>query len=36
MKRLSILLLALSIAFTGCKSNKYPDLKDGLYAELQT
>jgi len=36
MKRLSILLLTLSIAFTGCKSTKYPDLKDGLYAEIQT
>jgi len=36
MKRLSILLLALAISFTGCKSSKYPDLKDGLYADVQT
>ena len=36
MKRLSIVLLVLTIAFSGCKSNKYPDLKDGLYAEIQT
>ena len=36
MKRLSILLLALTISLAGCKSSKYPDLKDGLYADVQT
>ncbi|MDP3353018.1 MAG: peptidylprolyl isomerase [Flavobacteriaceae bacterium] len=32
--KISILLILLSL--TACKSAKYPDLKDGLYAEIQT
>ncbi len=36
MKRISWILLVLILGLTSCKSSKYPDLKDGLYAELQT
>jgi len=36
MKRISIVLLVLILGFTACKSSKYPDLQNGLYAELQT
>ncbi len=36
MKRISLILLVLLLGFSGCKSSKYPDLKEGLYAELQT
>ena len=36
MKRISILLIVLGLAVTACKSSKYPDLQNGLYAELQT
>jgi len=36
MKRVSILVLLVLIGLAGCKSSKYPDLKEGLYAELQT
>jgi len=36
MKKIAILLVALTLSLVGCKSSKYPDLKDGLYAELQT
>lgn len=35
MKQITLILLVLVLGFTSCKS-KYPDLKDGLYAELQT
>jgi cyclophilin family peptidyl-prolyl cis-trans isomerase len=36
MKKLSILLLTLTVALSSCKSSKYPDLSDGLYADIQT
>ena len=36
MKQISWILLVLIVGLSGCKSSKYPDLKDGLYAELQT
>jgi len=36
MKQISWILLVLVLGLNGCKSSKYPDLKDGLYAELQT
>ncbi|MCM2302779.1 MAG: peptidylprolyl isomerase [Flavobacteriaceae bacterium] len=36
MKLLKILILFILISLTACKSAKYPDLKDGLYAEIQT
>ncbi len=36
MKQLSVLILVLTLSLVGCKSSKYPDLKEGLYAELQT
>ncbi len=31
-----ILLLTLVLVFSACEKDKYPDLKDGIYAELQT
>ena len=36
MKKTFLLLLTITIAFTSCKSSKYPDLGDGLFAEIQT
>ncbi len=36
MKRISLLLLAIVLTLSGCKSSKYPDLENGLYAEIQT
>jgi len=36
MKQISLILVAVVLLFSGCKSSKYPDLKEGLYAELQT
>ena len=36
MKKICILLLGFSIALSSCKSSKYPDLEDGLYADIQT
>ncbi len=35
MKKLSFLLLILSLGFVSCQ-NDYPDLKDGVYAEFKT
>lgn len=37
MKKLAFFTLALTLlVFIGCKSQKYPDLKDGVYAEVKT
>ncbi len=36
MKKHFLLLLTLSIALTSCKSSKYPELGDGLFADIQT
>lgn len=36
MKKLIIGAAALLFAFTGCKSGKYADLGDGIYADIQT
>jgi FKBP-type peptidyl-prolyl cis-trans isomerase len=36
MRKLIVLLLFAVLGLTACKSSKYPDLKPGLYAELQT
>ncbi len=36
MKKINLILILLTLGFIGCKSSKYPDLKEGLYAELQT
>ena len=35
MKKLSILLIILSLGFVSCQ-NEYPDLEDGIYAEFKT
>lgn len=36
MKKSYLLLLIISIAITSCKSSKYPDLGDGVFADIQT
>ncbi|MFK7813433.1 MAG: peptidylprolyl isomerase [Maribacter sp.] len=36
MKKAYLLFLGLSIALVSCKSGKYPDLEDGVYADIQT
>ena len=36
MKQTFSLLLLIGLLATGCKSNQYADLGDGLYAEMQT
>ncbi len=36
MKLFKLLILVVLITLTACKTAKYPDLKDGLYAEIQT
>jgi len=36
MKRISVLILLVVLGLTGCKSSKYSDLNEGLYAEIQT
>lgn len=36
MKLINFSILFVLIALTSCKTVKYPDLKDGLYAEIQT
>lgn len=36
MKKAYLLLLIISIAITSCKSSKYPDLGDGVFADIQT
>jgi peptidylprolyl isomerase len=36
IKKISLLLLVAILSLTSCKSSKYPDLENGLYAEIQT
>lgn len=36
MKKVFLLFLGLSLALSSCKSSKYPDLGDGVYADIQT
>lgn len=36
MKKAYLLLLIISIVITSCKSSKYPDLGDGVFADIQT
>lgn len=36
MKKISILLAVVAMAFTACKTAKYPGLADGLYADIET
>jgi len=35
-KLMNIIIIALLMSFTSCQQEKYPDLKDGLYAEFVT
>ena len=36
MKRILVLCVALGTLLTSCKDDKHKDLKDGLYAEIET
>lgn len=36
MRRVHVLVIVLSIALFGCKSSKYSDLGDGVFADIQT
>lgn len=37
MKKITIIFIAIiAVALTSCNSSKYPDLADGLYAEIET
>ena len=36
MKRVILGIAVLTLIFTGCKSSKYADLDDGIYADIQT
>ncbi|WP_430412522.1 peptidylprolyl isomerase [Kordia sp.] len=36
MKKITIFIAIIAVAFTSCNSSKYPDLADGLYAEIET
>ncbi len=36
MKKAFIVLLGVSMALSSCKSSKYPDLGDGVFADIQT
>lgn len=36
MKKVYLLLFTISVALTSCKSSKYPDLGDGVFADIQT
>ena len=36
MKKLSFLILILTLGLASCQENKYPDLEDGVYAEFNT
>lgn len=36
MKKTYLFILTISLAIISCKSSKYPDLDDGIYANIQT
>lgn len=36
MKKITIFIAIIAFGFTSCNSSKYPDLADGLYAEIET
>ena len=36
MNNIKYILIAILVIFTACKPSKYPDLKEGLYADIQT
>ncbi len=36
MKRIFVLFFAVALTLSSCKSSKYPELGDGLFAEIQT
>lgn len=36
MKRAYVIFLTIALSLSGCKSSKYPDLGDGIFADIQT
>ncbi len=36
MKKINLIIILLVVVFTSCKTDKYPDLKDGMYADIDT
>ena len=36
MKKVYVLVLTMTLALSSCKSSKYADLDDGVYADIQT
>jgi len=36
MKKITIIIAIIALGFTSCHTSKYPDLADGLYAEIET
>lgn len=36
MKKITIFIAIIALGFTSCNSSKYPDLADGLYAQIET
>ncbi|VAW09897.1 Peptidyl-prolyl cis-trans isomerase [hydrothermal vent metagenome] len=36
MKKAYLIVLTLALVLSSCKSSKYPDLEDGVYADIQT
>jgi peptidylprolyl isomerase len=36
MKKITIFIAIIALGFTSCNSSKYPDLADGIYAEIET
>ncbi|WP_298424732.1 peptidylprolyl isomerase [uncultured Kordia sp.] len=36
MKKITILIAIIAFGFTSCNTSKYPDLADGLYANIET
>ncbi|QHI39025.1 putative peptidyl-prolyl cis-trans isomerase [Kordia antarctica] len=36
MKKITLLIAIIALGFTACKTAKYPELADGIYADIQT
>lgn len=36
MKKITLLIAIIAVGFTACKTAKYPELADGIYADIQT
>ena len=36
MKKITLLIAIIAVGFTACTTSKYPELADGIYADIQT